>query len=140
MQRWAGNDGRRGSTGRVAGTAVLLAALGCGPSGPVELPQALIDSSPIQYPVELWDLGMHGETMLMVHVTESGAIDSLYVSRSSGFPEFDSAAVQGARHLRFSPGRRGGRRADMWARMPVRFDRESGGAAGGTEAVGRGKP
>jgi len=52
-------------------------------------------------------------------------VDSVFVHRTSGMPDFDSAAVQGARRMRFTPGTRGGKRADMWTRLPVRFRRDS---------------
>ena len=90
---------------------------------PVTEPQVLTVESPFVYPVELWDAGAEGETMIMVHVTDTGAVDSVYVLETSGEEAFDSAAVQGARTLKFAPGRRGDRRIAMWARLPVRFRR-----------------
>jgi TonB family protein len=66
----------------------------------------------------------------MVLVNETGTVDSVLVDRSSGFEDFDSAAVQGGREMRFDPGRRGDERVRMWVRVPVRFqkgDRQSGG-------------
>jgi TonB family protein len=81
--------------------------------------------TPFVYPTELWDLKVQGETMLMVRVTELGAVDSAYVVSSSGFREFDSAAVRGVHQLRFSPGRQGQRRIAMWTKVPVRFSLDS---------------
>lgn len=102
--------------------AVILAAASCdAPRGPVEQPTPMPGASPFVYPVELWDLRIQGESMLMVHITELGAVDSAYVVASSGFSEFDSAAVRGARQLRFSPGKQDQRRVPMWTRLPVRF-------------------
>jgi TonB family protein len=102
-------------------SAVCLA--GCAPDGPVELPKPLTDESAVVYPLELWDAGVEGETILMVHVTETGAVDSLYIDQSSGLEEFDSAAVRGGRVMRFTPGLQGGERRSMWTRLPVRFRR-----------------
>ena len=90
---------------------------------PVTEPEVITLESPFAYPVELWDAGAEGETLVMVHVTETGAVDSVYVLESSGHAAFDSAAVDGARTLDFAPGRRGDRRIAMWARLPVRFQR-----------------
>lgn len=87
-------------------------------------------ASPFAYPVELWDMKIEGEAMLMVRVTEVGGVDSAYVLTSSGFAEFDSAAVQGAHALRFSPGRQGQKRIAMWTRLPVRFSMDTLGTAG----------
>jgi periplasmic protein TonB len=89
------------------------------------------DPSPIDYPLALWDRQVQGETELMVHVNERGNVDSVLVSKPSGWLEFDSAAVRGARRLRFTPGRMGDRPVAMWTKMPVRFARDS------TATVGR---
>lgn len=119
---------------------VIMWAVGCGDppaSEPVEEPTPMPGASPFAYPVELWDLGIEGEATLMVHVTERGAVDSAYVLTSSGFAEFDLAAVQGAHALQFSPAQRGDERIAMWTRLPVRFSMDSlaappsGGAAAG---------
>ncbi|MFW6079062.1 MAG: energy transducer TonB family protein [Gemmatimonadota bacterium] len=107
--------------------AALLAlpmAAGCLSDEPIRRPEPLASGSPFRYPVELWDEGAEGETVLMVHITALGEVDSAYVFRSSGFPKFDSAAVDGAYDLRFTPGRRGEERIEMWARLPVRFSRD----------------
>jgi TonB family protein len=58
-----------------------------------------------------------------VRVTDTGAVDSVYVLEPSGQAAFDSAAVRGVRNLKFAPGRRGDDRIAMWARLPVRFTR-----------------
>jgi TonB family protein len=81
--------------------------------------------SPFAYPLELWDRRVTGETVLHVHVTREGAVDSVAVFNGSGYPEFDSAAVQGARKLRFVPGKRGRRTVSMWTKLPVRFEQDS---------------
>lgn len=88
-----------------------------------EDPPALIPGdSPFEYPAgELWDAQAQGETMLLVHVTELGDVDSVSVDVSSGVSEFDSAAVRGAWKLRFTPARRADRRVPAWTRVPVRF-------------------
>lgn len=93
--------------------------------------------SPFDYPTELWDQKLEGETLLMVHVTELGGVDSVYVVQSSGQLAFDSAALRGARQLRFSPGRQGQRRVAMWTRVPVRFNLDTAPAVGLPEAGSR---
>ena len=108
---------------RVGALGVLLHLLlaGCGGEGQVEDPSPLYGEVPIQYPLELWDAEIEGQTTLRVRVTEMGAVDSVEVFESSGFPAFDSAAVQGALQLRYSPATRNGRRISVWAKVPVHF-------------------
>ncbi|MEX0908063.1 MAG: energy transducer TonB [Gemmatimonadota bacterium] len=103
---------------------LVLAACGRDPE-PVREPVPMPDPSPIEYPVALWDRKVQGETEVMVHVNEFGDVDSALVSDPSGFAEFDSAAVAGARRLRFTPGKRGDRFVPMWTRVPVRFSQDS---------------
>jgi TonB family protein len=102
--------------------ALAVVATACAePEPPTDPPTPMPGASPFVYPVELWDQHVEGETMLMVHVTELGQVDSAYVLESSGFDAFDAAAVDGSRRLQFSAGRRGDRRVAMWTKVPVRF-------------------
>ena len=114
--------GRRSAT-RWGSLLALAAAGGCGGEGEIEQPAPLYGEVPIEYPLALWDQDMEGETLLRVRVTDVGRVDSVEVLESSGFPAFDSAAVEGARGLRFSPARRGGERIEVWARVPVHFSK-----------------
>lgn len=109
------------TTGVVA--LALLAACG-GERPPLENPEPLFDEVPVQYPLDLWDQGVEGQTLLRVRITEEGTVDSVEVRRSSGQAAFDSAAVRGARSLRFQPARRGEEPVRVWAQVPVRFSRE----------------
>lgn len=119
--------------GRVAGPgraarflpALLVALLGsgCGAEA-VERPTPLFEEVPIDYPLELWDRDVEGRTLLRVRVDTAGRVDSLEVLESSGYPAFDSAALEGAQDLRFRPARRGGERIPVWARVPVHFSKE----------------
>jgi protein TonB len=71
----------------------------------------------------MWDQDMEGETLLRVRVSDTGVVDSVEVIDSSGYGAFDSAAVAGARDLRFTPARRDGNRIEVWAQVPVRFSK-----------------
>jgi TonB family protein len=107
---------------------VVLGALLAGCNGTVEEVQPPIpipDPTPIAYPEGLWDRGVQGETEVLIHIDEMGDVDSVLVSKSSGFSDFDSAAVNGVRRLRFTPGQRGDRRIAMWTKIPVRFSRDA---------------
>jgi TonB family protein len=118
----------RGCT--IAAFAVWPLAACRGESGAVEAPVPMPDRTPVEYPERLWDRKVEGETELMIRVNEYGDVDSVLVAVSSGYAEFDSAAVQGARRLRFTPGRRGDRRVAMWTRMPIVFAQDTSNAPG----------
>jgi TonB family protein len=126
----------------VAGLGFMLfgtlafAACGSENDGAVEEPVPMPAPSPIEYPVALWDRRVQGETEVLIHVNVYGDVDSAMVSRSSGYAEFDSAAVRGARQLRFTPGRRGDRRVAMWTKVPVRFAQDSTAQVGAPTSSG----
>lgn len=104
-------------------TALALAATACGGEGEIDQPTPLYGDVPIEYPVQLWDQDMEGETRLRVWVTDTGLVDSVEVMESSGYAAFDSAAVAGAKQMRFSPARKRGERIAVWAEVPVRFSK-----------------
>jgi periplasmic protein TonB len=99
----------------------FLLATGCGQGADLERPTPLYGEAPIDYPIALWDEGAEGTTLVRLRVTEGGEVDSVEVVESSGHAGLDSAAVAGARNLRFQPGRRNGKRIRMWASLPVHF-------------------
>lgn len=105
----------------------LACLLGCGDpaSQALEPPQLMNQTPPFVYPIELWDHNISGQTILALKISELGAVDSVLISTSSGFEEFDSAAVVGARQLQFSAGKQGDRRVPMWTKLPVRFSRDT---------------
>ncbi len=109
--------------------AILLAACG-GDDAAVREPVPLAEPSQvIRYPIAAWDARREGDTVLMVHVTEGGDVDSSYVAVPSGQPDLDSAASAGVRRLRFAPAQRGRAPIARWVRLPIRFHRGGGGDA-----------
>ena len=111
---------------RTAVFALLAAApwtLACAGDQEIERPMPLYGEVPIEYPLELWDQDIEGETTLRVRVTDVGRVDSVVVMESSGHAAFDSAAIAGARDLRFRPARRNGKRIEVWAHVPVHFSK-----------------
>jgi TonB family protein len=120
---------RRPRPSRLRGSlAVMLLLAGCSEppkEEPIEPPQVLTDSVPFLYPIELWDHNISGQTVLLLRVDPMGQVDSVMIDAGSGYPEFDSAAVQGAQKLRFIAARQGERRIPMWTKVPVRFSRDT---------------
>ena len=102
----------------------MVLLTGCGGDKPMEQPAPLYGETPIEYPLEMWDQGVEGETLLKVRVNERGDVDSVMVAESSGYPALDSAAIRGAREMRFTPARKGEERIEVWARIPVRFSKK----------------
>jgi TonB family protein len=117
--------------------AVCVLALACEPEDQaIDPPVPMPDPTPIEYPVALWDRRVQGETEVLIHIDERGDVDSVLVSKGSGYAAFDSAAIAGARRLRFTPGRRGGRHVAMWTKIPVRFAQDSTATLGSPTASG----
>jgi TonB family protein len=112
-----------------AASALLVSACG-GKDVEVDAPVPLDVDASIEYPVALWDRKVEGETEVLIHVNAYGDVDSALVAKTSGYAAFDSAAVSGARQMRFAPGRRGDKRIAMWTRIPVRFARDSSAVIG----------
>ena len=116
----------RAGTGRLAILAFVVPALAaCAGDAEVEEPAPLGDAIPIEYPLEMWDQGIEGETVLQVRVNELGEVDSVAVIETSGHEPLDSAAAEGARAMRFQPGRKDGRDVPVWVRIPVQFSRQA---------------
>ncbi len=116
--------GSRWPSGSLALCALLAGSVSaCSPDQEIESPSPLSASVPIAYPLDLWDQGVEGSSILKVRVTDLGDVDSVVVMESSGYPAFDSSAVRGARTLRFSPARQGDKRIEVWAHVPVHFSK-----------------
>ena len=114
---------------RMASAIVLLSAACGGEPAALVQPEVLPGPSPFRYPVAQWDQGVEGEAVLLVHVGDRGQVDSAMVHATSGVGALDTAALAGARGLRFTPGRRGDHYVGMWTRLPVRFAIDSAAAA-----------
>ncbi|GMR13672.1 MAG: hypothetical protein BMS9Abin29_1884 [Gemmatimonadota bacterium] len=104
--------------------AATAAAVACGGDQDVQRPSPLMAGVSIEYPLELWDQGIEGECLVKVRVNALGGVDSAVVVESSGYAAFDSAAIQGARSLRFHPAMKGGKRIEVWAQVPVHFSKK----------------
>lgn len=104
------------------GLTLAMPLAGCAAEHVQVTPPRLVSPSTFQYPEELWDAGVEGETVLRIFVTAQGTVDSARVETPSKYTAFDSAAIAGSRRLRFEPARMGPEPVGRWYRLPVRFD------------------
>jgi TonB family protein len=98
---------------------------------------ALNGDAPIQYPPRLYDQKVEGDVVLRLFVDSTGRLapESSKVAEPSGYSALDSAALAGARQLRFAPARRHGLPIATAFLQPIEFRHP--GASG---AVTRGAP
>jgi TonB family protein len=84
---------------------------------------ALNGDSPIQYPPRLYDQRVEGDVVLRLFVDSLGGLrpESSRVAETSGYPGLDSAALSGARRLRFAPARRHGLPIATAFLQPIEF-------------------
>ncbi len=79
-------------------------------------------SSPaFPYPADALEEGAGGDILLRIRISDAGRVDSVSVVTSSGHAVLDSAAVEGARLLRYRPAQHGGAPTAIWARLPIRY-------------------
>jgi protein TonB len=123
---------RTNPTHALLAAALLLAACERGPVP--ETPPRQLSASPFQYPEELWDAQVEGQTTLKLFISERGTVDTSRIDRGSGYPAFDSAALAGSRELRFQPATRGGRPVAAWFLLPVQFELNAADSAGAAPA------
>jgi protein TonB len=76
---------------------------------------------PPRYPRSARRKGHEGTVILEVFVDETGRVKNLKVFKSSGYDILDKTAVSSVQKWLFEPGTRNGKAAEMWVRIPVRF-------------------
>jgi TonB family protein len=125
---------------------VALGAVGCRKARPTEQtaseerasappdqepPVALNGDAPIQYPPRLYDQNVEGDVVLRLFVDSTGRLapESSRVAEPSGYSALDSAALTGARRLRFAPARRHGLPIATAFLQPVEFRHPQAGAS-----------
>ncbi len=74
------------------------------------------------YPRGLLEAGIGGTVGLQLWVDSTGVVEVAHVSRSSGHPELDRAAVEVAPTFRFEPARRLGQPVGTWVEFPMVFE------------------
>ena len=85
------------------------------------MPVLLNERLPFEYPQDAWADRVGGETVLRIHISDTGTVDSVAVEKSSAHRSLDSAAVAAAWELRYTPARQGERPVPVWATLPVRY-------------------
>ena len=100
----------------------VLGGLAVGDQGSAfHMPTLLNEQLPFEYPQDAWASRIGGETVLRIRISTAGAVDSIAVQKTSRHRSLDSAAVAGARRLRYKPARQGERPVPVWATLPVRY-------------------
>lgn len=90
---------------------------------PDELPSLVTGELPFKYPPSLYARRVQGDVMLELFIDRDGRVvsDSTRIDRASGYAELDSAAVIGARELRFVPAKLGGEPIGTTVLFPLFF-------------------
>lgn len=100
---------REQSTANTAGVAVD------------QLPRKLQTNPPPAYPAGAFARRQQGRVLLEVKINGRGLVEDVSVSKSSGFPALDQAALETVRDWRFEPARRRGVPVSMVVTVPIRF-------------------
>ncbi len=74
-----------------------------------------------EYPVFLRERGIRGTTTVSIFIDEEGRVRNQRVEESSGFREFDRAALRVVRVARFSPAENRGQAVALWISLPISF-------------------
>jgi TonB family protein len=90
---------------------------------PDELPVMLNQELPFRYPEKLYASKVQANVVLRIYIDSTGAVwpDSTIIMKSSGYPEFDSAAVKGAPELHFIPAKLQKKPIGVDIQLPVYF-------------------
>ena len=82
-----------------------------------EVQRALISS----YPPLLRDAGIGGSPTIHFFIDETGVVRKTIMSRSSGYPALDDAALEVAQVMRFAPAKNRTRDVPVWVEIPIVF-------------------
>jgi TonB family protein len=98
------------------------------PPPELEAPVAVNADAPVSYPPALFDQRIEGDVLLRLFVDSTGAVvpDSTRVVETSGYPALDSAALAGARDLRYAPAKRRGIPVATAFVQPIQFRHPQG--------------
>jgi TonB family protein len=105
---------------------------------PDEMPSLLNAELPFRYPASLYTRRVQGNVTLRIFIDRDGrvAADSTTVDEPSGYPALDSAALVGARDLRFVPAKAHGDPIAISILFPVYFRHPEARPLPGDSALG----
>jgi len=75
----------------------------------------------LDYPEELKKDEIEGTVVVQVHVQKDGSVGKTLILKSSGYDEFDEAALDAVVNIRFEPVTRDDEPDAVWLAMPVFF-------------------
>ena len=75
-----------------------------------------------EYPKVAKKRGYEGAVLLEVLVNRVGKVEDVRIAESSGHQILDNSAARSVKTWVFEPGSIGGRKVDMWVRVPVRYE------------------
>ena len=73
------------------------------------------------YPPLLRNAGIGGEVVVWFFLSEEGTVLDRRVSQSSGYTQFDEAALEVADVFRFTPALNRDRIVQVWIQLPITF-------------------
>lgn len=76
---------------------------------------------PPTYPRIARKRGYEGTVVLDVFVKKDGNVGDLRILETSGYKQLDQSAKRSVKAWQFKPGKKGGKTAAMWVRVPVTF-------------------
>jgi TonB family protein len=82
-----------------------------------EVQRALLQA----YPPMLRDAGIGGTPVVWFFIDDSGRVTRTMISKSSGYPALDEAALRVAQQMRFSPALNRDRTVSVWIEIPLVF-------------------
>lgn len=105
---------------RIFPLAILFSIiLGCVTTG-IKPPNLLEKIEP-EYPREAEQKGQEGRVEMYLLVTETGDVELVTISKSSGYKILDDAATDYAKKLKFDPARKKGRPINVWLSWLVNY-------------------
>ena len=84
--------------------------------------------TPVIYPVKAQQAGEEGTVIMSVYVNNSGKAKKIAVSKSSGYVDLDTAAVETALNWHYVPAIHGGDTVADWAAVQVVYKLPDGAA------------